>query len=58
MDGHPESLPRITLYLQTIGEMCAGDRKEYREEVRVTFLHELGHYFGWDEGEVAERGLG
>ena len=29
----------------------------YREEVRITYLHELGHYLGWDEDEVAERGL-
>jgi predicted Zn-dependent protease with MMP-like domain len=25
--------------------------------VRLTYLHELGHYLGWDEDEIAERGL-
>jgi hypothetical protein len=25
--------------------------------VQVTYLHELGHCFGWDEGQVADVGL-
>jgi predicted Zn-dependent protease with MMP-like domain len=25
--------------------------------VRITFLHELGHYLGLDEDQVAELGL-
>ena len=54
----PGSMPRISLFLETIWEMCEGDRKLFREEVHITFLHELGHYFGWDEDEVEERGLG
>jgi len=29
----------------------------YREEVRVTYLHELGHYLGWDEDDLTARGL-
>ena len=56
--GHPDALPRITLFLGTICEATGGTESAYREEVRVTFLHELGHYFGWDEDEIAMRGLG
>jgi hypothetical protein len=33
------------------------DREEYREEVRTTYLHELGHYLGLDEEALAERDL-
>jgi len=29
----------------------------FREEVERTYLHELGHYLGWDEDDVAARGL-
>lgn len=25
---------------------------------RLTYLHELGHYLGWDEGDLERRGLG
>ena len=31
---------------------------DFEDEVRLTFLHELGHHFGWDEGDLEERGLG
>ncbi len=32
------------------------DVDELREEIRVTVLHELGHYFGLDEDRLAELG--
>jgi len=32
------------------------DRAELEHEIRLTVLHELGHYFGMDEGEL--EGLG
>jgi predicted Zn-dependent protease with MMP-like domain len=35
----------------------AGDEGYFRDEVRTTFLHELGHYLGLDEDELAVRGL-
>jgi predicted Zn-dependent protease with MMP-like domain len=47
----------ITLYLQAIDEYCQDEDGDFDEEVRVTFLHELGHHLGWDEGELEERGL-
>jgi len=25
--------------------------------VRITYLHELGHYLGWDESDLEARGL-
>jgi predicted Zn-dependent protease with MMP-like domain len=32
------------------------DPDELREEIRITVLHELGHYFGLDEERIAELG--
>ena len=50
--------PQITLYLENLWDYAEGDEAVFREEVRITHLHELGHYFGWDEDEVDRRGLG
>jgi predicted Zn-dependent protease with MMP-like domain len=49
--------PQILLFLDNIWDYAEGDESVYRDEVRLTYLHELGHYLGWDEDEVAERGL-
>ncbi|MDX6766252.1 MAG: metallopeptidase family protein [Candidatus Methylacidiphilales bacterium] len=54
----PEDQPRITLFLRTIWDEAGANREDYAEEVRLTLLHELGHYLGWDEEEIEERGLG
>jgi predicted Zn-dependent protease with MMP-like domain len=35
----------------------AGDAATFREEVRRTYLHELGHYLGLDEDDLADRDL-
>jgi predicted Zn-dependent protease with MMP-like domain len=49
--------PRIFLFVENLREYAGGDRPRFREEVRVTYLHELGHYLGLEEGELADRGL-
>lgn len=54
--GLPEP-PRIYLYTANLWDYAEEDVGAYREEVRLTYLHELGHYLGWDEDQVAERGL-
>jgi predicted Zn-dependent protease with MMP-like domain len=48
----------IVLYLATIDEYCAEEGEDFAAEVRLTYLHELGHHFGWDEGDLEARGLG
>lgn len=53
----PEEMPRIRLFLDNLWEHAEGDLKTYREEVRITLLHELGHYLGLDEDGVAALGL-
>jgi len=60
--GHAESAepglpPQILLFLENLWDEADGDLAAYREEVRITYLHELGHYLGWDEDEVDRRGL-
>jgi len=49
--------PQIFLFLGNIWDYSDGDLPLFRREVKLTYLHELGHYLGWDEDEVARRGL-
>jgi predicted Zn-dependent protease with MMP-like domain len=52
----PGDLPnRIAIYRRPLEEDF-DDVDELREEIRVTVLHELGHYFGLDEDRLAELG--
>jgi len=48
----------IVLYLATIDDYCFGEGEDFATEVRLTYLHELGHHLGWDEGDLEARGLG
>jgi predicted Zn-dependent protease with MMP-like domain len=54
---NPVVAPHILLFLENLWDYAEEDRAIFREEVRLTYLHELGHYLGWDEDEVAARGL-
>lgn len=47
----------IILYLETIEDLCEEEGEDFETEVRLTYLHELGHHLGWDEGDLEERGL-
>jgi predicted Zn-dependent protease with MMP-like domain len=51
------SPPQILLYLDNLWDFAGADEAIFREEAERTYLHELGHYLGWDEDEVAARGL-
>ena len=47
----------IYLFQQNIEAVCdSGD--ELVEQVRVTLLHEIGHYFGLDEEDLERLGYG
>jgi len=52
-----EEVPQIRLFLANLWDWVEGDLEAFREEVATTFLHELGHFLGWDEDEIAARGL-
>jgi len=49
--------PEILLFLGNILDEAEGDMDRYRQEVRTTLLHELGHYLGLDEEGLFDRGL-
>jgi predicted Zn-dependent protease with MMP-like domain len=56
-EGHIPMPPQIILFLENLREFAKNDEKVLRKEVATTFLHELGHYLGLDEEDLAERGL-
>ena len=49
--------PQIILFLENIWAMAEAEEKLFCQEVRTTFMHELGHYLGLDEEGLIERGL-
>ena len=49
--------PEILLFLENLWDYAEGDEELFREEVRVTYFHELGHYIGLEEGDLEDRGL-
>ncbi len=48
--------PTITLFRNNLERMAA-DREQIIEELRITLFHEIGHFLGLDEEDLAERGL-
>jgi len=48
---------QIILFLENLWDFSDGDDEIFCEEVRTTFLHELGHFFGLAEDDLTERGL-
>lgn len=56
--NHTGFLPdAVFVYKNALEAMCS-DVDELREEVKVTVLHEVGHYFGLQEHELHELGWG
>ena len=53
-DGLP---PQILLFLVNLWDYADHRDREFRAEVRRTYLHELGHYLGLDEDDLELRDL-
>jgi predicted Zn-dependent protease with MMP-like domain len=54
----PYRLPDIiTIFRGPVEEECETE-DEMREEIRRTVVHEIAHYFGFDEDKLAELGYG
>jgi predicted Zn-dependent protease with MMP-like domain len=52
----PPLLPdKITIFAEALLEDFS-DPDELREEIRLTVLHEIAHYFGMDEEEIEDLG--
>ncbi|MEV6320537.1 metallopeptidase family protein [Nocardia sp. NPDC051787] len=47
----------VTIYREPILELCA-DEAEVVEEVAITVIHEIAHYFGIDEDRLHQLGWG
>ena len=57
-DGEQSPLPRqVFLFLENLWDFAEGDPKIYRDEVRIPYIPEFGHYLGLDEDELEARGL-
>jgi len=48
---------QITIFRRPLLEWCESE-EEVVDEVRVTVLHEIGHFFGMDEERLDELGYG
>lgn len=52
-------MPRkITIYRLPLEEDFGHDPDELERQIRITVLHELAHYFGLDERQLADLGYG
>jgi predicted Zn-dependent protease with MMP-like domain len=53
--SHPYLPDKITIFRRPLVESFP-DPRELEEEIRITVLHELAHYFGIDENRLDELG--
>jgi len=56
-DESHAGMPRIRLWLESLWDYAEGDEEIFIEEVGTTLLHEIGHFLGWDEDDLEDRGL-
>jgi len=56
-EGETVMPAQIILFLENLWDFAEGDEGVFCDEVHTTFMHELGHFFGLDEEDLAERGL-
>ena len=47
----------ITIYRESLKDYCASE-SELVEQVRITVIHEIAHYFGIDDARLHELGWG
>jgi predicted Zn-dependent protease with MMP-like domain len=57
VNDSPRVPDQISLFREDLEDACDSE-EQLQEEVRITLFHELGHYFGFDEGELEELGYG
>src|SRR5208337_314575 len=49
----PSGPDHIVLYQKNIEAVCSSEA-EVRQQIRLTVIHELGHYFGLDEDQLKD----
>jgi predicted Zn-dependent protease with MMP-like domain len=47
---------KVTIYRRPLEEEFGSDPAELRRQIRITVLHEVGHYFGIDEERLDQLG--
>ena len=55
--GFGEMPDRIVIYREPLLDLCA-DLDELRDQVHVTLVHEIAHFFGIDDDRLHELGWG
>jgi predicted Zn-dependent protease with MMP-like domain len=55
--GHGELPDRIVLYREPLLSISR-DLDELKQNVHVTLVHEIGHYYGLDDAELQKLGWG
>lgn len=55
-DEQPYMPAKISIYRRPLVQDFGHDPKRLEEEIRITVLHELAHYFGIDEERLDELG--
>lgn len=55
-NGHDDDIPDVITVFKGPHERCFDSREEIVEEVGKTIIHELGHYFGLNEDQLAAMG--
>lgn len=54
--GFGELPDRIVLYREPLLDVAEGDLDELREQIHVTLVHEIAHYYGIDDDELHRLG--
>lgn len=55
--GMPEAPSRIVLFSACLLDAYGGEKEEFCAQVRITVLHELGHFLGLEEQDMERLGL-
>lgn len=55
--GFGDQPDRIILYRENLVDFCE-DREQLADEIHVTLVHEIAHYYGIDEDRLLELGWG
>ena len=56
-EGETVMPSQIMVFIGNLWDFAGKEEEKFRDEILSTFLHELGHFFGLDEDDLAERGL-
>lgn len=55
-NGYDDDIPDVITVFKGPHERCFESREEIVEEIGKTIIHELGHYFGLNEDQLAAMG--